>query len=73
MKTNDLKLFIGKTPKRLKDVRPGVCIDEEGYIIFKTEYSRERNGKYVPECYNEAGEFYCGDYDIMVYPINIGE
>lgn len=73
MNTEDLTLFIGTTPKKLKDVRPGVCIDEEGYIIFKTEYSKERNGEYVPECYNEAGECYCGDYDTLVYPINIGE
>jgi len=73
MNTENLTLFIGTTPKKLKDIRPGVCIDEEGYIIFKTEYSKQRNGEYVPECYNEAGECYCGDYDTMVYPINIGE
>lgn len=73
MNINDLTLLIGKKPKRLKDVRPGVCIDEDGNIIFKTEYSKERNGEYVPQCYNEAGECYCGDYDTRVYPINIGE
>ena len=66
MNTEDLTLFIGTTPKKLKDVRPGVCIDEDGNIIFKTEYSKERNGEYVPECY-------CGDYNKLVYAINIGE
>ena len=70
---DDLTLFIG-TPKKLKDVRCGVCIDEKRNIIFKTEYSNEgKDGFYDPVCYNEVGEYYCGDYDTLVYPINIGE
>lgn len=72
MEIDDLTLFIGTTPKKLKDIRPGACINENGYLIFKTEYSDERNGNLIPICYNEAGERFHGDYEQLVYPINIG-
>lgn len=67
-----MDLFIGTRCKPLKEARPGLCVSaEKGTIIFKTEYSKEINGEYVPECYNEAGECYCGSYDILVYSANI--
>ena len=73
MVVDDLILFIG-TPKKLKYVRPGFCIDEKRNIIFKTAYSREgKDGFYDPVCYNETGEYYFGDYEELVYPIKIGQ
>ena len=34
MNTEDLILFIGTTPKKLKDVRPGVCINESEKTMY---------------------------------------
>ena len=67
----DINVFVSIKEQPLKEVSPGICVDEDGRPIFKTEYSDEiklNDGdiELVPVCYNCAGERWHGDFNKLV-------
>jgi hypothetical protein len=64
---------------RLRDLRPGLFVDESGFVGFKTEYYFNDTALMEVFCV-DTGEIYWGGADttnsraaLWVYPASIGE
>jgi hypothetical protein len=64
---------------RLRDLRPGLFVDESGFVGFKTEYHRDDPVLMEVFCV-DTGEVYWGGMNttktraaLWVYPASIGE
>lgn len=67
-----LDVMVSSKEVTLLEAPPGICIDINYNVIFKTEYSdQDADGNYRPICYNSAGERYCGRYEKPVRRICI--
>lgn len=67
MDLDNLDIAISTKQVTVLDAKPGVLLDEDCNIIFKTEYSdKQEQELYFPICYNEAGERWHGDYNKLV-------
>lgn len=54
-------------PCTLAECRPGYFVFNGEYLGFKSGYYSKDN---KPDAYNEAGEFYWGDSEKLVQPVN---
>lgn len=53
-------------PCKFSECRPGHFLFMDKYLGFKSEYHTNNKS----DAYNEAGEFYCGDRDGLVQPVD---